>query len=420
LTAGEAGVGAAGTGFRPWIEIAALGSLAGLFAIISLYDPQGIDVLAVAFFLLASLLIDQRDIDAAAWTGRRPFVFAVGLLLLALPLVSNACSANGFHAQVGSGMYEAAAPAALFLAASQARFQRVGRRGIQRLILAGIFVGLVPAAIYGLVVIRGQGMPFALLGQPATNICSIYLSVVGAITLILAAPLERRWRILAYLVTLVLLVLGLMTESRTFLVSTAVALGVYAISIWRHQALRRELMAIAGAAVVVLLASLAAFPSGLTRLLSRPQFGFFDGRLQTWSDAWTLFRRYPLCGIGSHTFYSEQLNPLYAERTRLGISYVPFYHAHNFLLNTLAEGGLILGVLLVVLVAAAIYGCSLILRRDPEDRFGWIAVALMALFLAVGSFENTLVRPVVFPLAIFLGLGLNMTWRPPKVRPDLP
>ena len=34
----------------------------------------------------------------------------------------------------------------------------------------------------------------------------------------------------------------------------------------------------------------------------------------------------------------------------------------------------------------------------------------MAMFLVIGLFENTLVRPLTFPLAIFLGLGMNVTW----------
>ena len=39
---------------------------------------------------------------------------------------------------------------------------------------------------------------------------------------------------------------------------------------------------------------------------------------------------------------------------------------------------------------------------------------MLVMFLVVGLFENTLVRPVVFLLAIFLGLGMNVTWRGPR------
>ena len=49
--------------------------------------------------------------------------------ILAIPFISGACSANGFKAQVGSGVYIAAAPPALFLVASKARFHLVGPRG---------------------------------------------------------------------------------------------------------------------------------------------------------------------------------------------------------------------------------------------------------------------------------------------------
>ena len=61
-------------------------------------------------------------------------------------------------------------------------------------------------------------------------------------------------------------------------------------------------------------------------------------------------------------------------RIHEGIKFYPFYHAHNIFLNTLAEGGIFVGILLLVLVAAAFYGCYAILKQDPEDPFGLIAL----------------------------------------------
>ena len=399
-----------------WIETAALVSLAGIFAIIPIYAPQGVDYFAVAFFLLASLLIDQRDIDAADWTGRRPFIFACAALVLAIPFVSGACSANGFRSQIGSGVYAAAAPPALFLVAAKARFHLVGPRAVERLILAGIFVGLIPAAIYSLVA-NGASSAFSLPGQPAINIAAVYLSCVAAIALHLAADLGRRERILSYVVFLVLIALGLLTQSRTFLVSTAVVLTVFFLSIRRRKVLMHELTAIMAVVVALVASSLFVFRGSLRQLFVQQGHGFFDGRLQSWADGWELFRRYPVCGIGPHTFYSQSLNPLYVERDQLGITYLPLYHAHNILLNTLAEGGLILGILLLALIAAAVYACHAVLKEDPHNRFGLTAATLLAVFLVIGLFENTLVRPVIFLLAIFLGLAMNVTWRvPPKQR----
>ena len=395
-----------------WIEVAALGSLAGIFFILPIYAPQGVDFFAVAFFLLGSLLIEQRDIDVADWTGRRPFVFACAALILAIPFVSATCSANGFKAQVGSGVYLAAAPAALFLVASRARFHLVGRDAIGRLLLVAIFAGLIPATIYGLLVTATPPARFYLPGQPALNIASVYFSGMSAITLNLTADLPRRGRILGYFAVCALLVLGLLTASRTFIVSTAVILGVYVFTIRHRKTLLREMAAIVGITLSMLAASFFAFRGSLARLFERHEFGFFDGRLQTWSDGWTLFRRYPLCGIGPSTFYNVSLNPLYVERTQAGIPFMPFYHAHNVFLNTLAEGGLIVGVLLIVMIAAAIYGCVKVLRAEPKSPFGLIAVAILLMFLLIGLFENTLVRPVTFTLAIFLGLAMNVTWRP--------
>ena len=330
------------------------------------------------FFLLGSLLIDERDIEAADWTGRRPFVFACAAVILAIPFIGGACSANGFRSQIGSGVYFAAAPPALFLAASKARFHLIGPRGMKSLILVSTFVGLVPGAIYQLVT-NPPSSKFYLPGQPAANIAAVYLSCVAVIILYLTSGFERRARFLAYLVVFALLALGLLTESRTFLASTAIALCIYTFTVRHKKVLLHEMLTVIAMIVAILVASFFTFRSGFTRLLTEQSSNFFDGRLQTWSDGWALFRRYPLCGIGPHTFYNQQLNPLYIERDKLGISYYPFYHAHNIFLNTLAEGGIITGILLLVLIAAAIYGCYAILRDDPGNQFGLLAVALMAM-----------------------------------------
>ena len=394
-----------------WIEIATLGSLAGIFFIFPIYTPQGADFFAVAFFLLGSLLIDHRDIEVAHWTGRRPFVFACAAVILALPLIAGTCSVNGFKAQVGSGVYEAAAPAALFLVASKARFRLVGPKGIERLILAAIFVGLIPATIFAFLVTAPPPARFYLPGQPALNIAAVYLSGMSAVTLTLTTNLTRHARVIGYVAVCALLVLGLLTASRTFIVSTAVVFAAHVFNIHRRKVLLRETAAVIGVILAFTAASLFAFRGSLARLVEPQQFGFFDGRLQTWADGLELFRRYPLCGIGHNAFHDETLNPLYVERIEQGIPFAPFYHAHNVFLNTLADGGIILGLLLAVLLAAAIYGCRLILKDDPENPFGLIAVTFLAMFFVIGMFENTMVRPVIFSLALFLGLGMNVTWR---------
>ena len=396
-----------------WIEIGALGSLVGIFFIIPIYAPQGVDFFAVAFFLLGSLLIDQRDIDAASWAGRRPFVFACAAVILAIPFGSAVCSVNGFASQVGSGVYLTAAPPALFLVAAKARFNLIGQDGVKRLILAAIYIGLIPATIYALTTFATPPRRFYLPGQAALNITAIYLSCVSVITLVLTVNLDWRRRMLSYVVFLALTTVGLLTASRTFLVSAALVLGVYAIVIRRRKTLLREMAMMTAVVAAILAASSLAFQGSLARLLKQQPLGFLDGRLDSWADSWTLFRKYPWCGIGPSTFHSIVLNPLYAERVRDHIRFYPFYHAHNILLNTLAEGGVIVGALLVVLVAATIFGCYTILKNNPEAPFGLIAAALLTIFLVVGLFENTLVRPVLFPLAILLGLGMNVTWRAP-------
>ena len=393
---------------RQWVELGALGSLAGIFAALPVYSPQGVDFFAVAFFLLGSLLIDERDIETADWTGRRPFVFLCAALILGIPFVSGAFSANGFKAQIGTSLYVTAAPPALFLVASKARFHLVRPRAIGNLILAGVFIGLIPGTIWGFIDSGAPFAPFFLPAQRWVNIASVYLSCMSAITLYLMADLDRRLRILGYIAVLVVCVLGLLTASRTFIVSEIILFGIYVLAIRRNKVLLKEIVAIVAMIIPLLAASYFIFHGSLTRLLQKQPFGFFDGRLQTWAEGWELFRRYPLFGIGPHTFYA--LNPLYKEWDRLGVDYIAYGSAHNIFLNTLAEGGLTVGVLLVVLIAAAINGCYVTLKNDPASRFGLIAVTLLVIFLVVGLFEDTLNRTVTFPLAIFLGLGMNVTW----------
>ncbi len=403
-------------GLHRWIEIAALGSLAGIFAFTPIHDPQAVDAFAVPFFLFGSLLIDAHDIEASDWTGHRPFVFGCAALILAIPFVAGACSANSFNAQVGSGVYIAAAPPALFLVASKARFRLVGPRSMRRLILAGIFAGLIPATVYALLTTGAPPKRFSLPGQPAFNIAAAYLSCITAITLNLTVDLGRRVRVLGYVTILALLALGLLTASRTFLVSMVIVFGAYWLTIRRDKALWRAASVVMGAVVAIAAASFFVFRSGLTRLFTSSS-DFFDGRLQSWADGWEIFRRYPLCGIGPNTFYDTQLNPLYRELSLRGTKFHAYYHAHNIFLNTLAEGGLVVFLLLLVLIAAATYGCYVILKDNSANPFGLIAIALLAIFLVVGLFENTIVRPVIFPLALMLGLGMNVTWRralPPR------
>lgn len=347
----------------------------------------------------------------ADWTGRRPFVFACAAVILAIPFVSGTCSVNGFKAELWSGVYITAAPPALFLVAAKARFHLVGSQAIKRLILTGIFIGLILATIYRFVVTGTPYDPFYLPGQPALNIAGVYLSCIIAITLILVADFSRPVRIAGYGAVLVMIILGLMTGSRTFLVAGGIAVGAYLLTIRGDIILRREMSLVGGVVLAVLAVSFFAFRGSLTRLAAGTPHGFFDGRLQSWADAFELFRRYPLCGIGHGIYYDRALNPLYLERDRQGINYIAFYHAHDIYLNTLAEGGIIMGLLLAVLITAAAYGCYRVLSADARDRFGLIAAILLAMLLMVGLFENTLVQPVIFPLAIFLGLAMNVTWR---------
>jgi O-antigen ligase len=85
-----------------------------------------------------------------------------------------------------------------------------------------------------------------------------------------------------------------------------------------------------------------------------------EGRTTVWRETLELLRRFPLCGMGLDAF--ERVSPLVESGFSAGkIS----FHAHNDYLELLAEAGLPLGILCLLLVLAALVQC---LRRACRCR----------------------------------------------------
>jgi O-antigen ligase len=108
-----------------------------------------------------------------------------------------------------------------------------------------------------------------------------------------------------------------------------------------------------------------------------------DGRTTVWRETLELLRRFPWCGIGLDAF--ERVSPLVESGFAAGkIS----FHAHNDYLELLAEVGLPLGILCLLLVLTAMaYGLRRVLRcRNPLCRTLGLAAwcGLLALALHEG------------------------------------
>jgi len=107
-----------------------------------------------------------------------------------------------------------------------------------------------------------------------------------------------------------------------------------------------------------------------------------DGRIAAWRDAGVLVRRFPLTGTGLNTFGVAML---FYQTTHLHELYV---EAHNDYLQLAAEGGLLLGVPALALIA---FTSTEVRRRfhesDPASPARWVRVGAVAGLLAVGIQE---------------------------------
>ena len=182
----------------------------------------------------------------------------------------------------------------------------------------------------------------------------------------------------------------------------------------------------AGLVIISLTGFLGAFellPSFLSERLSGAvgYFGFFDARtavltaenyplverMATWQAAWEMFLDHPLVGVGIGNF-----NEMYQSYALPGWEYDPG-HAHNIVLNTLAEMGVAGLAALTVFLGAQLLLIVRALRvareRFDQDGLGYgIVLGVLGLWTAVAVhnlFDNLYVSHIYLQMAILLGLA---------------
>jgi len=175
--------------------------------------------------------------------------------------------------------------------------------------------------------------------------------------------------------------------SRSGVLSLAIALAAFML-LARTRLGRTRLWLLAAAVGVLLIA--AGTYVNLPALLGRMNEAWpsgLGGRLAVWRETWPIVRDFAVTGVGVGAFERAML--VYQESNRL----LFFNHAHNELLQIMAEGGVPLGIgALVVLTIAASTAMSN-LRADRSPVFWARAGAACGLLgIACQSFWDTALR----------------------------
>jgi len=157
---------------------------------------------------------------------------------------------------------------------------------------------------------------------------------------------------------------------------------------------RRQAAAFIGVGSLLLV---IGFGGAVALQFNRPQQDDGGGRLSFYQNAFNLFVTHPLAGGGPGGFIQNEI------RLHSVPPYKPLSHAHNILLTTVAEGGLLGLVGLVALIVAAIAVCIVAWRKQPQRR-RLIAgpIAGLVAFASFGILDSPISQIGPFALATVL------------------
>lgn len=373
--------------------------LAASIAAMLIMFPFSEAISSQLFFVVCFFALVLFD---SSLTRIRSRLILLMLLLLAVATVvaSAACSLGGFYGSTWYFLQRYVYPVAVFLILANAQLRYLTDKIVAAVMIGGLVVGVCAAAPGAVYVSRTTFTPLHFPGIPALNHSAAYVCFAMTGLLIAASRLRRQpLPILFYTLGAAFVLVGFLTRSRSFLLGVVSVVGGNLFLLRGNRApLREALLGVAGLAAAAIVAMLT-FSDALTRML-RNLFGdFFHGRLEIWSDALTLFSRYPACGIGLGRFRDEAFNPVYVERA----SGEFYQHGHNIFLNSLAEGGLLLFVAVAaVIFAGAVFVVSE-LRANPESPLVRLQLMISGVFLLVGMLDDTIVPMLALVPAIALG-----------------
>jgi O-antigen ligase len=183
-----------------------------------------------------------------------------------------------------------------------------------------------------------------------------------------------------WLTAAVCLMLGalLASLSRSGLFGGTAAACVFAIVASRRVPGSRMALSLAGVGVLIAVSSFYVNVSALAERISNTLPSNLGGRLTVWHETWPMVRDFPLTGIGVGAFERAML--VYQQSTRL----IFFNHAHNEYLQLLVEGGWLLTIPALLVVAAALRAIAGRLRSDRTPIF-WIRLGAVSGMAAVAA-----------------------------------
>ena len=175
--------------------------------------------------------------------------------------------------------------------------------------------------------------------------------------------------------------------SRSGVISLAIALAW--LMLLARTRLGRTRLALLAAAVGVLLLAAGTYvnlPSLMTRMNEAWPSGL-GGRLAVWSDTWPMVRDFAATGVGVGAYERAML--VYQQTNRLMF----FNHAHNELLQIVAEGGVLMGLASIAAFVSAGRTAVSNLRADRSPVF-WVrtGAACGVLGIACQSLWDTPLR----------------------------
>lgn len=303
----------------------------------------------------------------------------------------------------------------------------MGREALADLLAAALLAGSLAAAATALLQASHLiGLPYIFphpggglrgnVGQPNNLADYLWLGTVSAIYL---THRRRLGRLPAFLALAALIAVSALTGSRSV---WAFALALLALATWWRRTAPtegRQLLTWVGVAAASLVAAQVLFTvtdvfsalqvaSGGERLAAGGTFDPMRGFM--WRVAWSIFLDHPWLGAGVGQ-YPHEFHLRVADQPPSVLVGVP-EHAHNLILDLLADLGL--GSALLLLVTGGTWACSLL--RRPADAGNWW-IAGVATVLAVHSGLEYPLWYAFFlgPAALVLGAGSNASFTAPGV-----
>ncbi len=187
------------------------------------------------------------------------------------------------------------------------------------------------------------------------------------------ATVEANRFLLVSTVGLAMCLTVVLTGSRSGLVSLVIAFAVLGWAVWRSMPSRgRRMMAVAYLAVLVVGAlAWGGADTLITRFGNSP--AEIEGRLSAWRDSIRIISDFPVFGTGLGTFGRAML--LYQTASRASM----YVQAHNDYLQLVVEGGLLVTVPAIVVVALVVSGIRRRLTSGQDDPMtAWVRVGAVA------------------------------------------